>query len=192
MIRFFPLVMLSFSVLLPVLAKAKDRMIDTGKTKVQWYGSKTFIDQTHMGHIKVKQGKVTFKGDKPVSVQVVMDMTSITNKNLTDKEKNTKLVNHLKSPDFFGVKKFPEAELKVNKVEPKGQGLYQMSGTLTIKGTAKPISMTAVNKDGKLLVNMAFDRTHYNVRFGSGSFFDNLGDKTIDDTIKIKAEVHMK
>ena len=37
--------------------------------------------------------------------------------------------------------------------------------------------------------NIVVDRTKYNVRYGSGSFFDNLGDKTIYDEFKLKVNL---
>ncbi|MCX6254147.1 MAG: YceI family protein [Bacteroidia bacterium] len=55
-----------------------------------------------------------------------------------------------------------------------------MSGTLTIKGIMNPIEFkTTMQKtaDGVcFFTNITVDKTKYNIRYGSGSFFDNLGD----------------
>lgn len=45
---------------------------------------------------------------------VVIDMNSITNTYLKDESYNQKLIGHLKSDDFFGVDKFPEATFQIN------------------------------------------------------------------------------
>ena len=36
---------------------------------------------------------------------------------------------------------------------------------------------------------MVFDRTVYSVKYGSGSFFDELGDKAIGDEISLEVEL---
>ena len=44
--------------------------------------------------------------------------------------------------------------------------------------------MTQLTPDGKkykAMTNITIDRSNYNVKYGSGSFFEGLGDKTIYD-----------
>lgn len=60
-----------------------------------------------------------------------------------------------------------------------------MSGTLTIKDITHPVSFDAkievfsdyLHSMGEIVI----DRTSYNIRYGSGRFLDNLGDKLIYD-----------
>jgi polyisoprenoid-binding protein YceI len=47
--------------------------------------------------------------------------------------------NHLRSPDFFEVEKFPELTFKSTKVEKKGKG-WIVTGDFTLKGVTKSIS----------------------------------------------------
>jgi polyisoprenoid-binding protein YceI len=93
---------------------------------------------------------------------------------------NGKLVGHLKSDDFFGVATFPTSELVITKVEGNN-----FTGNMTIKGVTLPNSFTATaTKDGKSTVykgTLTIDRSKYNIKYGSNSFFDNLGDKAIYD-----------
>ena len=81
-----------------------------------------------------------------------MDMTSIVNLDLEAGSKyNTKLVNHLKSEDFFSVEKFPTATFKVTKSEAKAEKSL-ITGDLTIKGITHEISFLAtVHQEGKKL-----------------------------------------
>ncbi|MBL7970459.1 MAG: YceI family protein, partial [Prolixibacteraceae bacterium] len=116
--------------------------------------------------------------------KVVIDMQSIVVEDIKDAGTNAKLVGHLKSDDFFSVATHPTAELNVTKVVSNGDS-HTFTGNLTIKGITNPATFTATSsKEGKATVykgTLTIDRSKYNVRYGSNSFFDNLGDKAIYD-----------
>jgi polyisoprenoid-binding protein YceI len=119
----------------------------------------------------------------------VADLTSITNTDLTDKEYNGKLIGHLKSDDFFAVEKHPTATFVVTKATPKSAGVYEVTGDLTIKGITKPATFpvtvkttaTGAEATGTLVV----DRSKYDIKYNSKSFFENLGDKMINDDFSV-------
>jgi polyisoprenoid-binding protein YceI len=117
-------------------------------------------------------------------------------KSLKDSEASERLEGHLKSDDFFGVEKFPVAKLVVTGSTPFDKGTGVVKGTLTIKDVTNPIEFKATmqkKEDGVwFYTNIVIDRTKYNVRYGSGSFFDNLGDKTIYDEFKLKVSLLVK
>jgi polyisoprenoid-binding protein YceI len=110
-------------------------------------------------------------------------MTSI---NVTDLEgdKRTDLMGHLKSDDFFGVETHKTAKFVITTVAKKDD-VYGVSGDLTIKGNTNPIAFDLTMTENSATTNLSIDRTKYNVRYGSGSFFDNLGDKTIYDEFNL-------
>ena len=112
-------------------------------------------------------------------------MTSIVCKDLKDAEYNGKLVGHLKNDDFFATDKFPKANFVLKSAKSTGVDTYDISGDLTIKGITKPVTFPATVKvTGKALTAVAkitVDRTLYDIKYGSGSFFDNLGDKAINN-----------
>ena len=60
---------------------------------------------------------------------------------------------------------------------------------MTIKDITHPITFTAelldIKPSIKAKANLSFDRSKYDVRFRSGKFFENLGDKLILDDINI-------
>lgn len=99
-------------------------------------------------------------------------------------------MGHLKSEDFFGVEKYPVSKLVISGSTSFVKGSAVVKGNLTIKGISNPVEFKATYQkkdDGSWFFgNIVIDRTKYNVRYGSGSFFDNLGDKTIYDEFKIK------
>jgi len=105
---------------------------DTEKTKLTWLGEK--VTGEHNGTINLKSGWLSMQDNKITSGEFVIDMTS-----LKDSEANARLETHLKSEDFFGVEKFPEAKLVVTGSTPYDKGTGVVSGTLTIKGITNPI-----------------------------------------------------
>ena len=159
------------------------------KTTLDWLGEK--VTGQHTGTVKLQSGWLTMKENKIVGGEFVIDMTSI-----KDSEGNARLEGHLKSDDFFGVEKNPVSKLVLKSSESFDKGSAVVKGELTIKGVTNPVEFkAAVQKkdDGMYFFsNIVIDRTKYNVRYGSGTFFDNLGDKTIYDEFKLKVALVVK
>jgi len=157
---------------------AGTQKVDVAKSSVKWLGKK--MTGEHSGTISVKEGSLDVKGEKVTGGKIVIDMNSIVDTDLADASWNAKLIGHLKSDDFFGVATYPTSELVLTKVEGNNY-----SGNLTIKGITNPITFTATSsKEGKSTVykgTLVIDRTKFNLKYGSKSFFDNLGDKVIYD-----------
>lgn len=51
-----------------------------------------------------------------------------------------KLDNHLRGPDFFNAKEFPEMTFKSTKATPAGGRMWKVEGALTLLGVTKPIT----------------------------------------------------
>ena len=169
--------------------------IDTNKSKVHWVGKK--VTGEHNGTISFYNGEIICEDDQPVGANIKMDMNTIACTDLTNEQWNTKLVGHLKSDDFFSVEKHPESVFKATAFEPKN-GIengnnYQISGELTIKGISHEISFPAkveINNSGLLAVGTAIiDRTDYDIKYRSGSVFQDLGDNLIYDDFEITFEL---
>jgi polyisoprenoid-binding protein YceI len=170
-----------------VSAIAQTKLIaDTAKTKMTWLGEK--VTGQHSGTIKLQSGWLNWNDNKIVSGEFNVDMSS-----LKDADKNARLEGHMKSDEFFGVEKYPVAKLVITESSPFDKGSGVVKGTLTIKGITNPIEFKAAvqKKDTGtwFYANITVDRTKYNIKYGSGSFFDNLGDKTIYDDFKMKLDL---
>jgi polyisoprenoid-binding protein YceI len=156
--------------------------VDTAKSSVTWLGKK--VTGQHTGTIKIKEGNLVVDNAKITGGKVVIDMNSIVDIDQTDPAWNAKLIGHLKSDDFFAVSANPTSELVLTKVEGN-ESKYTFSGNLTIKGITNPVTFNATSsKEGKNKTykgTLTIDRTKYNMKFGSKSFFENLGDKVIYD-----------
>ena len=166
--------------------------VDTKASKVYWTGKK--VAGEHTGFVSIKDGSLTVKDGKIADAVIKLDMNSIENTDLEGEWKD-KLVGHLKSEDFFSVEKFPEATFTTKSVKQSGTN-HEITGDLTIKGITHEISFPVeVELNGtKLSANgtAKIDRTKWNIRYGSGKFFDSLGDNMIYDDFEIRFELVAK
>ncbi|MCG8579276.1 MAG: YceI family protein [Bacteroidales bacterium] len=165
---------------LTINVNAQNHKANIDKTTVKWTGTKV-VGSSHDGFIKLSEGHLAVKNDQITSGKFVIDMNSITNTDLDNKEYNQKLVGHLKSDDFFGVANYPVATLEIKEASAFNDNKASVKGHLTIKGETKPIAFEVEKKDKTYVASIIVDRTLYGIRYGSGSFFDNLGDKAISN-----------
>lgn len=164
--------------------------VDPSQSSIEWHGRK--VTGEHFGTINLKEGKLEFNGNKITGGKFVVDMNSIACSDLTDQSTNAKLVGHLKSDDFFSVAKYPNAELEIINAAHKGGNKYDLTGNLTIKGITHEVVFPAtVNVANGISAEaeITIDRSKYDVRYGSGKFFDNLGDKMIYDNFSLKIKL---
>ncbi|MFY0600445.1 MAG: YceI family protein [Cyclobacteriaceae bacterium] len=164
--------------------------IDTKASEVAWLAKK--VTGQHNGVVALKEGSFGFSKGKLTEGSFSIDMTTIECLDLEGKSKGD-LEGHLKSDDFFGVEKFPTASFVITKAVPQGADTYKVVGDITIKGKTEEIQFIATLKeDGNKVTGSAtitIDRTKFDVKYGSGSFFDNLGDKTIYDNFDLTVSI---
>lgn len=168
-------------------AVEKDKKdIKTEDSKVIWKGYK--VTGSHEGTIAIQSGSLTFSEDKLVGGEFVIDMTSLENTDLEGEYKG-KLEGHLKSDDFFGVEKYPTSTLVFTDVKASGKNAYDVTGDLTIKGITNPVTFKISIYGSKATASLKIDRTKYDVRYGSASFFDGLKDKAIYDEFDLVSDL---
>ncbi|MFZ4589901.1 MAG: YceI family protein [Ignavibacteria bacterium] len=170
----------------------KPLTVSVTDSKVNWLGKK--VTGQHNGTIKVANGEILVDNGKVTGGKVEIDMKTIVNEDQKDEESIKKLVGHLSSPDFFDVAKFPTSKIEITKVEALNDATKPnvnstVTGNLTMKDVTKSITFPAEIKieNGALTVKADFDidRTDWNIKYGSGKFFDNLGDKVINDKFNL-------
>lgn len=166
---------------------AQELTVDTKKSTFKWHGEK--VTGEHFGTIDLKEGILVWKNNKITGGKMIIDMTSITNTDIEDAGYNAKLVGHLKSDDFFGVEKYPTAKLEIKSSDAFKDNKATVKAELTIKGITHPIEFEAQKQNNWFMAEIVVDRSKYDVRYGSGSFFDNLGDKTIYDDFTLTVKI---
>jgi len=139
--------------------------VDASKSSVKWTGYHLAKSYEHNGNVSIKSGSLEVADGKITGGSVVIDMASISNNDLEGKKK-AKLEGHLKSDDFFAVKKHPEAKLEITTVEGN-----KASGKITIRGITEEISFELNNvkvTDGMVSASatLKVDRTKHEVSYG--------------------------
>ena len=147
-------------------------------SNVVWKGYK--VTGAHQGTIAIKSGHLNFNDDKLTGGEFTIDMSSISSTDLQGEYKG-KLEGHLKSDDFFGVTKYPTASLVFKKVKSVSKNAYKITADITIKGKTEKVSFNFSVYGNKANASLKIDRTKFNVKYGSTSFFDGLKDKAIYD-----------
>ncbi len=162
--------------------------IDTEASKVEWIGSK-ITGKTHAGAVSLLSGGLQLTDGKISAGKFAIDMTTITCSDIEDPKWNGKLVSHLKNEDFFAVDKFGTATVSIKSADANGN----ITADLTIKGKTSevtfPTTITTENGSLTATASIEIDRTKFDVRYGSDSFFDDLGDKAIDNIIKFNVTI---
>jgi polyisoprenoid-binding protein YceI len=167
---------------------------DLTSSYVKWTGYK--VTGKHFGKVMLKSGALEFEGTNLVGGSFEMDMTSIKVEDL-GAEGAKKLEGHLKSDDFFGIATYPTAKFVITKVISRGTpGAYKIVGNFNLKAATKELRFNADIKtvEGKetAVAKITLDRSEYDIRYGSGSFFENLGDKTIYDEFDLEINLVYK
>jgi polyisoprenoid-binding protein YceI len=170
---------LAFVVALSTLAvTAQTKKVDASKSTINWVGKK--VTGEHSGTVAIKNGALVFKKNVLTGGTFTVDMTSLTATDLTG-EYQGKLNGHLKADDFFGTDKFPTSTLVFKTIAAKGNDVYTVTADLTIKAKTNPITFDITVKGNTATTALKIDRTKYDIKYGSKSFFEGLGDKTIYD-----------
>lgn len=169
------------------LVSAQIKKIDTSKSNITWVGKK--VTGSHEGNVKFQEGTLTFKASKLTAGTFVVNMASIDVTDLKAGNGKEKLEGHLKSEDFFGTEKYPTGTLVFTKIAAKQNGIYAVTANLTLKGITHPITFDLNVKGSKATAALVVDRTKYDIKYNSGNFFENLGDKVIYDNFDLAVEL---
>jgi polyisoprenoid-binding protein YceI len=173
--------------------------ISPSESSLSWIGRK--VTGSHAGTVPVKSGEVVLEGDTIKGGSFGIDLAGVRVTDIPDTKQNAKLVGHLKSGDFFGVDMFPTAQFTIESAIPMAKPLPSgenttIKGTLAIKGISKPIEFPAkvAIKDGvaEAKGTAKLDRTQWDIRYGSGKFFQGLGDKLIYDEFEVNFDLKGK
>ena len=166
-------------------------IIDTKESVVAWTGSS--VHGKHEGYAYISKGELMIENSQLMGGTVEIEMNKIEGPGHL---RDNNLINHLKGPDFFDVKKFPLSTIEITRVDSINGESKRVTGNLTIKGIKHPVTFPAsievkggvVKANGKLII----DRTQWGIRYRSGKFYDNLADRTISDSIEFQINIVAK
>ena len=165
--------------------------IDTLESSIKWTGFYALKLDKHFGTVKFKKGNWVMHEGMITGGEFLMDMETITN---TDGKYNEMLVDHLKNEDFFETSVYPLSKLKINRIDYSLHPKFNIEAELTIKGITQPIEFTGefnvIKGQTVFTSKISINRTRWNIKYGSGSFYDNLGDDVISDTIEFDVIIY--
>ena len=164
--------------------------VDATASSITWHATK--VTGEHMGTVDVTNGYLSMTDGELVAANVIANMETIRCTDL-EGEWGDKLVGHLNSDDFFNVSEHKTSSFTLRNIEAlgetKGEATHTVTGDFTIRGITKSVTFDAKVEDnnGKLSIegSVVLDRAQFEVKYGSGSFFDNLGDNLIHDNFTV-------
>ena len=161
--------------------------VNNEKSTIYWLGKK--ITGEHSGYINIVKGKMLIDNNQIIDGNFVIDMNSMTCTDIEDASMNKKLLEHLKSDDFFSTEKYPNSTLEIISSTIFSNNKSKVTGKLTIKGKSEPIVFEVLRNNNNYKAELNIDRSKYDVRYGSTSFFDSLGNRAIDDIFTLKIDL---
>jgi polyisoprenoid-binding protein YceI len=165
--------------------------VDKSESTVTWKAKK--VTGEHYGKVTIANADLDYENGKIQGGSFTMDMLSITVEDITDEGSNKRLTDHLKSDDFFSVEKFNTSTLKITDAKTSNGKDYQITGDLTIKGTKNQVTFPAtLEMVGNKVITTAkitFDRTKFDIKYRSGSYFENLADRLIYDDVNLEVKL---
>ena len=170
---------LAFSLMFS-MSLAAQSTLNTLESSLKWEGKK-ITGSGHNGSLTFLDSEVKLENGNIKSGVFTVDMTTLTCDDLTANQGKAKLEGHLKSKDFFGIEKFPIASLAIKKAIMKTENHHEVTAELTIKGITNPIIFDMHVENNEAMAKLSIDRTKYDIRYRSNSFFDNLGDIAINN-----------
>jgi len=202
-IRILTLLTLSFTINLNVFAckscgcsasneshthteKSITKDVVLSNSSVKWLAKK--VTGSHEGVVTISDAHLHFEDDMLTGGNIKIDMNSINCTDLVGEPKE-QLEGHLLSDDFFGTKYYPTAELEIVKAKKTSYDTYKIEGIIEIKGVKQDIAFNANLKNGIAKADLVIDRSKFNVKYGSGTFFENLGDKMIYDEFNLSVVI---
>ena len=175
---------LAFSLMFS-MSLAAQNTLNILESSLKWEGKK-ITGSGHNGSLTFLDSEVKLENGNIKSGVFTVDMTTLTCDDLTANQGKAKLEGHLKSDDFFSVEKFNKATLTILSVQNSNA-----TGVLTIKDISHPIEFKLTKNKDTYSADLVFDRSKYNVKYASGNFFKNLGDKLILDEIELSAQLKL-
>lgn len=149
----------------------------------------------HTGFVDVKNAALTVVQSTVTGGTIDVDMTSISNSDVTDIDQNTKLVDHLKSTEFFDVEKYPVATLAIQGLYTDSKGAVFVKGDLTLRGVTLPtIIPVTINSEPEITVPgvddafMVTGALHINRR-DYGILINPALDKVVDNKFTVNFEL---
>ncbi len=159
-------------------ARGAEHKLTGDNTKIEFLGTKA--DGKHKGSFPKLSGTFDLADDVTKSkISTTIDVEGL-------ESDDSKLTAHLKSPDFFESKKYPDAKFVSTSIKSDKEG-FTVTGDLTMHGKKKEVSFPAKieKKDGMATLSSEFkiNRSDWGISYGAGQ---------IDEAVKLTISISAK
>ncbi|PIR59376.1 MAG: hypothetical protein COU69_00540 [Candidatus Pacebacteria bacterium CG10_big_fil_rev_8_21_14_0_10_56_10] len=174
--------------------------LDLSQSTVTWE-ARRIVGAEHTGTVDMAAGLIVLEetdestpSGQPrlAGAEFVIDVTSL-NEAGSDPDSDSIFERDVKLNNFFDVASFPNSQFVVTSVEPQTDGSFIVTGDLTIKDQTHQISFPAqIELSEDAITGQAtfeIDRTRWGITFESGSIFQNLGDRAIEDEVEFTVSI---
>lgn len=162
--------------------------VDLTASKVHWKATKLRGTRKHEGDVRLLDAYLLTEGGHVTGGNFVVSMNTLRVTDIPERESEprTNLINHLKSSDFFDVKKYPKAAFKITNVVYLAADSLKVTGNLNIKDVTQSIEFSAVNREKAFSTKFTFNRFQWNI-----SYVGNLAERTLVDR-NIELSINLK
>lgn len=166
--------------------------INRERSFIEWTAKKKIIlNYVDKGTLAISEGSLVINNEEVLTEgSLTIDVNSLEVTETGVGGGFNGLARDMLSGRFLDAEQFPTASFMVTSVEAGRKNTFDLVGDLTIKNVTHPVALTvsvkSMSADSiQLIGELEIDRTEYDVTFGSDKFFDDLGDKVIDDVIQL-------
>jgi polyisoprenoid-binding protein YceI len=170
--------------------------IDLEKSVFRWTGRNLF--NQHNGRIALSEGFLETQHGHLSGGSVTLDMTKMSCSDIKDEKMAGYLIDHLESDDFFSVADHPTAGFELSDVQPldvvgPGDSNLVVLGSMQLRGKKKALEFKAqevflggqYGLQGRFKIN----RTRFGSVYGSGKFFEKLGQHVVNDKVTVSFQL---
>ena len=158
-------------------------IINLEQSSISWIGKK--VAGKHAGTLTFQEGYLEMNETSITGGEFIVDMTSLQVTDLVIGKGKEKLEKYLNSTSFFDVAAYPTATFKITKVTSNNNTSYNIAGELTIKGHTETTQIVLTKAGNTFTTSFKVDRTKYGIVYNSGSVFDGLKNKAINNEFEL-------
>ena len=186
------------TVLVTLITASDTLHINVDSSTISWIGRK--VTGEHSGTLNLSKGWVVMQEGSIIGGKFIFDMTSIKNTDIESPEWKEKLEKHLMAEDFFFTDSFPHAILEIKDhsqiVKYNTEINNRIIADLNIRGITHeinfPLEISQVQSIFYTEGTIDINRTIFNIRYKSGTFFEELGDRMIYDDFTVQFSLQTK
>ena len=184
--------------LLTLIIASDTLYVNIENSNINWIGRK--VTGEHSGTLNLSKGWVVMQEGSIIGGKFIFDMTSIKNTDIESPEWKEKLEKHLMAEDFFFTDSFPHAILEIKDhsqiVKYNTEINNRIIADLNIRGITHeinfPLEISQVQSIFYTEGTIDINRTIFNIRYKSGTFFEELGDRMIYDDFTVQFSLQTK